>query len=354
MQTSTNQIDPTLREQSKTRNERVEDIAYTVNHAISCGVTDIVVQPVAAAATVSMVHKDILPKWLHWLTHVFEHDHHDHPDAPHPEGKPHGHGPKAAATEAAAQEEGRWQSVGRAIVQELRWSKLWGHLKHWGIGETFGDVGGIAPTIYVQRHFPGFMHGLRQVLEPVAGWAYHNGAHRDAKRWGKRHGYAADAPEVKAKEESFYQHEMEHLPQAVVWNAFSIPINGAVQACTRLLEESTALNSKEKVGKFLVTFAIGKGFGTLFSNGILLGGRALAPKAFIGWDQWSSQHLLRPALRMAGMDKDTADRMARKQQLAHHMANDNLPAPANDVAPKGWQDRTRRDAAEAMQTHTAR
>lgn len=330
--------DPRAREQAKSKQEQAEDIAYTVNHAISCGVTDVFVQPVAAAAATALAHEELLPKWA---TSVFEHhdhdhghghDHHDHHDHHHHE-----------AHAAPADGKGRWQRIGEKIKGELQWKKFGHNLKHWVWGETIGDAGGIIPTIMVQRMFPGFMQGLRDRIEPIAGAAYRGGAHRDAQNWGRKHGLALDSAEVKAREEYLYKHEMDHLPQAVVWNAFSIPINGAVQLG---MEKPSAVNTPKKFMGFLTKFAIGKGFGTIFSNGILLGGRAVAPDAFIAWDKWNSDNVLKPVLygpgQLLGIDKETADKV---------MADKDDDAPpvkahkhARDKADKqDWRERTRQD-----------
>lgn len=258
-------------------------------------------------------------------------------------------------------EKSAWRRVWRVVRQEMRWGKFTHNLKHWALGETVGDVGAIVPTVLLQRWCPGVMQGIRQVTEPLAKGIYRIGAHRDALHWGARHGLAADTAEVKAKEADIIEHEMRHLPQAVAWNVFSIPINFGTQA---VMAKPGSLNTRQKFTGFLVKFAVGKSFGTLFSNGVLLGGRAVAPETFSAWDAWNGEHVLKPVLygtgRLFGVDKSATDKALQRHM--HGTANDPAPPAANDPAPpaanensastpaakKEWQTRTQRtDALEA-------
>ncbi len=317
MSTQKNSIDTRSakqREKEKSAQEHAEDIAYTVNHALSCGATDILVQPIAATAASAMVTQELMPKWLRWTTSMFEH-HHDGKTTMvdtgsgvlTPEGGFfHKHIQTVRDTETASV---RWARVGKKIREQMRPGPFMHNLGHWAVGETAGDAGGIIPTIMVQRFFPSFMDGMRKLLEPVARPFFRNGAERDARRWGKRNGFAADAPEVEEKRAYLYEHEISHLPQAMVWNAFSIPINFGVQYLTHGHHKSS--NWRKSVADMLPGFIVGKGFGTLFSNGVLLGGRAVAPDAFIAWDRWNSKHIIKPVLegpgKLLGIDKKTAD-----------------------------------------------
>ncbi len=276
--------DPKSREHAKSREEKASDIAYTVNHSISCGTTDIFVQPVAAVAATTLAHEELLPKWLHWITHLFEHEHHDHEEE------------LVHAADAT-----KWQRVWARVKHEVQWKNLSANLGHWATGEVAGDVGGILPTVAVQRLFPGFMQGMRKVLEPVAGGFFRQGAARDARHWGRHHHLAADSAEVKQKEDALYQHELSHLPQAVMWNVFSIPINYVTQwAMARSHGEKFSLG----------TFIIGKTFGTLFSNTVLIGGRGMAPELFNDWDRINSRYVIKPVIgAISGVTGD--DTLAR-------------------------------------------
>ncbi len=274
-------LTPKEQEAQKDKQQRVEDIAYTLNHAISCGVTDIFIQPGASAWIDTKIQEDKIPNWLRWVKHLFEdHSHHHH---------------------------GKGEHCADATHHHVHKPSLWENTKHWVMGEIIGDVGAVPLTIWMQRSFPGFMQTMRRTLEPLAGGAFHNGAKRDAKKWAIDQGYAPDSPEAKAKEAQLYEHEMSHLPQAVVWNAFSIPIN--------LGSQWLFAPAHNKPHPF--NLIVGKTFGAVISNTALLGGRAVAPEAFNEWDRWSSRTILQPTMNMTGrilgLDQKTTDEVMSKE-----------------------------------------
>ncbi len=268
---------PDAREAQKNDQQRAEDIAYTINHAISCGVTDLFIQPYAGAWLQTASEKGTLPSWLRWTTKIVESHDDDH-------GHDHGHG-------------------------------FWHNAKHWFVGEAAGDLGAVPLTIFMQRQFPGFMHGIRTMLEPVMGGMFKSGANRAANSWAQRHGLSADAPEAKEKAAQIYEHEMSHLPQALMWNVFSFPINIAAQRLS---------GSKAGLG----TMIAGKTFGAVVSNTMLIGGRAMVPEAAHSWDRWSSKHLIIPTANavggLLGIDKATMQKAA---------------ASHGEVEPSSWQQR---------------
>ena len=245
---------------SKTPQEKADDWAYTINHAISCGLTDVFIQP-PVAAWVQTHAPDW--GWFRWLTHLFEdHNHHgctqDHP-----------HGHAAAASPGV-----------RAY---------WAHLKHWYQGEFIADAVAVPLTMTVQRLAPGLMHGLRRIIEPWVGRFFRAGAEKSARDWAAQQSISVDAPEAKAKAAQFYEHEVSHLPQALVWNAFSIPINiGTMMYLNR---------SEPNKGALLLKLLLGKSFGSAVSNGALIGGRALHPELFRRWDTLQTTHVILPVSR---------------------------------------------------------
>lgn len=246
------QADHNAVERAKTEQQRAEDVAYTINHAISCGITDMFIQPYAGAWIQTKAEKGTLPSWLRWVTHIFEsHDEHDHAH-----GHEHGHG-------------------------------FWHNTKHWAVGEALGDIGAVPLTILVQRQLPQMMHGIRSLLEPVMGGMFRAGADRSAQAWALKNGLASDVQATKAKADEIYEHEVSHLPQALMWNVFSFPINIASQ---RMMGNKAGLG----------TLVAGKTFGALVSNTMLIGGRAVVPEAAHRWDRWSSKHLIIPTSRIVG------------------------------------------------------
>ena len=251
------------RENEKDARQRAEDIAYTINHALSCGTTDVVLQPVIAAAFgVNVGCGD--------PAHSHHHHGHDH------------HHPKPKLTlKTFAHEAG-----------------------HYFKGEIIGDFVAVPLTIGVQRFFPNFMNGLRKIFEPLLGWAFRGGANRTARHWGKEHGLAEDAPEVKTHAEEIYEHEVSHLPQAVVWNMFAYPIGAVAQ-------------KMGGHGRSYPEILKSKLVGAMVSNGILIGGRMLAPGAAQKWDAITGEKVFLPATKAVGkifgLDEKTMERAAEKQ-----------------------------------------
>lgn len=349
----TTAMTPAQIERNKTREEKAQDIAYTINHALSCGTTDIFIQPWAGAWIEGRAKSGNLPKWINWVRNLFEkhdHAHGDHsncahePQAPIPPGnvtfsnatftptgaKPVGFGvlnPSKSAAPAAA---------------TPHKPTLLHNAKHWLRAEVYGDVGAIPLTIAVQRFFPGVMHGLRRVLEPMFKGAFQRGAERDARRWAHHHGLDTNAPEVQAKAQMLYEHEMSHLPKAVVWNMFSVPINIVGQMLERKSRKMTDL----------FDIALGKTFGIIVSNTMLIGGRALAPDAFHKWDSLNSKYLIMPVSkavgRIAGVDDKTMEEAA---QSGHHAVQSAPEVPATKVTQPRTAERERISESAAQAAH---
>lgn len=279
-------------EQSKTEEERANDIAYTVNHALSCGMTDVALQPMIAAAfgiNVGCNHSD--------------HDHHGHDHHDHAHHH-HDHPPKAKLTlKSFASEAG-----------------------HYFKGEIIGDFVAVPLTIAVQRLFPNFMHGLRNLLEPLFGWAFRLGANHTAHIWAKKQGLASDAPEVVAHADAIYEHEMSHLPQAAMWNMFAYPIGAVAQ----------------KIGGHGSSYAHifkSKLVGAAVSNGLLIGGRMMAPGTAEQWDQFTGDKLFLPVTKTVGklfgidekaMEKTTG-RQKPESSWEARVRNDEMPTAMADT-----------------------
>lgn len=281
-------------ERKKTEEQRAEDYAYTLNHAISCGITDIWVQgPISNAVTKSARsgHGPI-NKTSKFLERFFEKEHHK---------------PSFSRWVHETAEHGK--GLGRRTAKLFK-PFVKDHANHglrdWFIGEAAGDFGAVPLTVLTQRLVPGLMEGGRAILEPLMGWAFRMGAKRDAKHWANKNGFALDAPETKAKEKTIYEHEMRHLPKVLVWNAWSIPIN--------LLVQKYVMKSPNSWPELL----IGKTFGSVFSNGVLLGGRSTLPDAFIGWDKFNSKHIIGPTTKVVGglfgVNSDALKRVQEREE----------------------------------------
>ncbi len=273
------------REQAKDTQQRAEDVAYTINHALSCGTTDVLLQPIVAA----VFDKNIGCADPSHADHHHDHDHHGHGHEHHGHGHDHGHGHKAPPR-----------------AKPKLTLKAFAHTAgHYLKGEVIGDVAAVPLTIGVQRFFPEFMHGIRKLTEPLFGWAFRAGANRTARHWGQEQGLTTTAPEVKAHAEEIYQHEISHLPQAVMWNMFAYPIGAVMQ------KQLGHGSSYPQIFK-------SKLVGALVSNSILIGGRMIAPGAAQKWDQTMGENVLIPVSkkvgRVFGVDDETMERAARKQK----------------------------------------
>jgi hypothetical protein len=253
------------RERQKTENQRAEDVAYTINHALSCGTTDVVLQPLIAATFGVNVGCDA--------------GHHDHA---------HSHAKPKLTLKSFAHEAG-----------------------HYFKGEIIGDFVAVPLTIAVQRLFPNFMHGLRTIFEPLLGWAFRGGANRTARHWGAEHGLAADDAQVKAHADAIYEHEVSHLPQAVVWNMFAYPIGAVAQ-------------KMGGHGRSYPEIFKSKLVGAVVSNGLLIGGRMIAPGAAQKWDAMTSDTIFLPASKtlgkVFGVDEEAIERAAKKNKAPHPAA----------------------------------
>jgi hypothetical protein len=270
----TNEITPEVREGKKTEAQRAVNIAYTINHALACTATDFI-DPYFGNLTQRYLGK----RFSIGCGHDHSKDKHGH--CKHhglPCAHPHHH-------------------------RDYRHQHS--HLKHWWIGEAVGDFGAVPVTIATQSYFPGFMNGLRKVMEPMLGGFFRKGAKRASKKWAQTQGIAKDSQEFKEHVEAVYQHEVSHLPQALMWTVSSIAIN----LCTQ-----RAIGNK---GPFW-QLAAGKAVGASISAGLVVGGRGLAPDTAGKWDSFTSEKLFLPTTktigRIFGVKNEDVDRMSGKEK----------------------------------------
>jgi len=252
-----NKPTPQQHEAAKTESERAQDIAYTINHALACTATDFI----------DPYFGNLTQKYLGRRVSIGCGHDHSHDDAP----CEHDHG----------------------------------HLKHWWIGEVIGDFGAVPVTIAAQRYLPGFMNGLRNIMEPLLGGFFRKGAERSARKWATEQGIDTASQDYKDRVEFIYRHEVDHLPQALMWTVSSIAINLATQR---------AVGNR---GPFW-QLAAGKAVGASISAGLVVGGRGAAPGAAEKWDNFTSEHLFLPATKtlgkLFGVKKEDVDRMAETQK----------------------------------------
>lgn len=252
--------DATRQEATKTDRERMEDVAYTINHAIACSTTDFI-DPFVGNAT---------QKWLGRRFSIgcgHDHDHFHDGSCHDGQGK--------------------------------------GHLGHWWLGELAGDFGSVPVTIAIQRHAPGLMDGLRKGLEAVAGPVFRKSAERSARKQARAFGMEASEAEIQARAGEIYEHEMHHLPQAAVWTASSVVLNAGIQKLTG----NTAP---------LWQIGIGKLAGVSLSTGLTVSLRAAAPTTMQKIDRTASEKLYLPAAKkvgkLFGVEEAAIERVAEKER----------------------------------------
>ena len=272
------------REKNKTDLERKRDIAYTINHALACGSTDIFFGPWAAAWAENtefgnkVMSSGVATKIFNWM---FGHAHHhadEHHKQPNHSKKPHLH---------VHNKNDPWY---------IRGGK-------WFLSEGIGDLGAVPITVAIQRNFPGFMSVISRGMEFLMGPFFRIGAHFASQRWAKKHGIDPQSPERKAKAQQFYQHEVDHLGQAYVWTITSSLLNMVAQ---KSLFKGTWWGVTK--GIFAATTA---------SWFAVVGGRSLFPDAFERWDDITSKRVFIPAGKgigkVFGVNPDVIEEVAREK-----------------------------------------
>lgn len=289
------------KEAQKTRDERAEDLAYTINHSLYCTLTDFINPPINAATD----------GYLRWLIpgcgHDHSHDGHGHHYHGHCEVNihdPHGH---IGCSHSHHHEPTRWEKVKTASRQAFSKERFWQYAK----GEFIGDFGAVPITIGMQRLFPDVMQKVRHITEPVMGILFRFGVEQSSKRWAKARGVDMASEVYKKHVEAVYEHEMSHFPQAVVWTGASLGLNVAYQMhadkCTHTpFFSKLALKSTSVLSGVLVT------------AGMVIMARMLAPHKVREFDQWTSKQVILPTTKAVGkifgVTEDDVDRMAEKQQ----------------------------------------
>lgn len=241
---------------------RMEDVAYTINHALACSATDFI-DPFVGNAT---------QKWLGKRFSVGCGSGHEHfHDATCDHAHTHNHG----------------------------------NLGHWWLGELAGDFGSVPVTIAIQRHAPKVMDGLRSGLDKLAGPLFRKSAERSARKQATAFGVQASESEIQARAAEIYAHEIDHMPLAVVWTASSVALNVGIQK----LSGNTAP---------LWQIGAGKLAGVSLSTGLTLGLRAAAPATMQKIDTTASEKLYLPATKKIGkwfgVEEQSVERMAEKQE----------------------------------------
>lgn len=255
-----------------------EDTAYTINHAIACTATDI------ASPFIGNMTQRYLGKRVEIGC---GHDHGTDKAPPLP----------AKGMFTGLSDKGLSGSGGNGGYKRMRPLTTRhvpapaSNLKHWWIGEIAGDFGAVPLTVALQHYTPGFMRGLRTLMEPVAAPLFRLGAKRSTSD--------------KEEQNKIVEREMHHLPQALVWTASATVINIITQR----------LSGNEGKLTHLLT---GKLAGSAFSTAMVVGLRALAPEQAQRWDGFTTQHVFEPVKRIVAGEKNwqqRVDKNAKERQI---------------------------------------
>ena len=314
-------------EKQKTRAQRAEDIAYTINHSIYCTLTDFINPPINAATD----------NWLRWLVPGCGHDHNgDHKAkvaVTHVHGPAckhdyvHVHGPECEVRKAMPKKEPvhsgacshvvhapvgatRWETVKLATRQAFSRERFVQYVK----GEFIGDFGAVPITIGMQRLFPGVMDGLRKLSEPLMGPIFKRGIERDSKKWAVKNKVDTESVAYKQHVAEVYEHEMQHFPQAIVWTGASLGLNVGYQ----MVADNSEIPFMKKAG--LKTTSVLSG--VLVTAGMVVAARTMAPHRVRTFDKWTSGQFIMPSTKMVGklfgLDEKTVKTMAEKQTELEH------------------------------------
>jgi hypothetical protein len=298
------------RERHKSMQQRAEDIIYTLNHTFTClTLTDFFILPTLRGIGLNVGHH-----------------HNEVSNEPPATGGRTLRARMNLADNCGDPKHAKKKKLFTDLIeQESAWKRFWKKAGHWMVGEAIGDVGGAAVTIGVQRVFPGFMEGLRSLIEPVAGGFFRRGSVRAAHKWANKHGMAYDSDEVVNRAQELYDYEMRHLPQMGVWTVSSVLLHYGVM---KKLENITVADfTKQKV------------VGAAITAGLVFGARALAPDKAHKWDETAGRHVVVPLTKkvgkLFGIEEHEVDAYHESQRQ-------------KEDAPKRWAERVK-SAAEKQE-----
>lgn len=247
----------------KTKEERLEAFAYTLNHSIVCTATDWIDIPMSRYIQNDLAHQapNALKPFLKNFHIGCGHHHHD--------------------------------------------VSGW----HLSAAEVIGDFGSVPVVMGIKRIAPGLMTGIEHATEPLVGTTFHKSAEMWAKAWARRKGVAYDSEEYQQRVDEIYHHEMEHLPQAILWTLSSIGLNAAAQRTIGHFNGNQNPWSK-------ILFA--KSVGSTITSGLVIGTRAAFPTQVRWIDKGTSNYILTPVFRVAaksfGIGEETIEKVIEEQR----------------------------------------
>ena len=265
--------DPADKEKKKTPQQKAEDISYTINHAIVCGMVDLGVLPFSHDIEHFLDKKGVTPAIKKGIMKVIT--------LGHPDDHDHGGGGCSAHPKGSA---------------EARKNDRMAHLKEYFKGEVYGDFGAVFATVGIQRFAPGFMEKINKTFEPAIKPLFMWNAKRSATYWARSNNLPISGEEYERKVEQLYKHERDHFAQALVWTLTSSALNIGIQSRSSL--------RKKELGQSFLDVLVNVGTTNSIKAGAVftavVGGRAVAPQTAKNIDGFTSTHIFAPVVNTVG------------------------------------------------------
>lgn len=294
--------------------QRGQRIAYALHAFTSCVATDFIDPFVGALRQYSQKHGapgwlqkplklfNKLTGWMHNKAHGDGHDHgHDHAHGEHCDH--HHEHPPAPSFDHLQGWAKRWAQF-RHFAKE-------GHLGHWLGAEAVGDVGGAASFVAISEWAPKwldkFTRGFNSLplVKPTVNWL----AERTTRSWAKENQVAEGSEEYKQELSKWQEFQSQNFAYSAL-----IAVLGTAQ---NLLAHKFIFKNPAS----LKNLFIGKVYGVLATNVLLMGSRLIAPRAVKSWEEGVSNRLIEPLLSKVSPALDARDARASEQA-----------APASDVS----------------------
>ncbi len=182
-------------------------------------------------------------------------------------------------------------------------------LTEWVLAEVIADAASVPATMAVQHFAPEVMEAIRKPLEMAFGGMYEKSAEKAATVWADKHHVRVGSEEFQEYKEAHYEKEMAHAPQAFMWSALSIAANVAIQKTVLPAVSNNTLGNDKPTGKLVASNMFGTAITGLIANGL----RLAAPQTIdhieheIG--EFAEKKISRPATKIIGnsigVDRDT-------------------------------------------------
>ena len=264
------------------RTRMAVDIAYTLNHALVCTLTDPLTDVPIGALTEGVMRQR------------FENQ-------------------SAVKAGVEGAEHKTFMEFAR---DEGKPAHVWEHLKEtvnyknpafwrWVGGELTGDFGAVAATVAIKHGAPGVSESIQKAVEPLARPLFKRSIEKSAKKqflsemqFTHFEGDYKTHPRYQEIRDELYHHEMKNLPNALLWTILSPTLNVGIQTAVldrfdKLKETyedpKTGLETEVPLTQRLKERIMGKAIGSVVTSGLTLSLRRVNPRLAANWDHSMSQ-----------------------------------------------------------------